>query len=67
MRGSKQKLGKYSLYLFASINLQREGRLANLGVLVMNPRITWSPSGDCSESLSYLIFQERRGKVDFYS
>jgi len=43
------------------------GRLAKLGVLVMNPRITWPPSGHCSESLSYFVFQEQRGKVGFCS
>lgn len=32
-------------------------------ILVMNPRITYSPSGDCSEPLSYFIFQEFGGWI----
>lgn len=32
-------------------------------ILVMNPRITCPPSGDCSESLSYIIFQEFGGRI----
>lgn len=40
------------------------GWLVNQSVLipVMNPRITCPPSGHCSESLSYFIFQGLGGR-----
>lgn len=57
-QGSKQKRGKYCVYSFER-GAGVRGWLVNQSVLVpvMNATITCPPSGDCSESLSYFIFQ----------